>query len=70
MTNQEFLQALKTGKTEVIKTDIDGREYMEKILKAGKKEVLLYSPFLDCKYRIRFGGYAEFYDKKQYRLKK
>jgi|DEB0MinimDraft_10_1074344.scaffolds.fasta_scaffold20522_5 hypothetical protein len=69
MTNLEFRIALKKGSTDVIFTDIDGKEYTHTILKAGKKQVNLYNNFLKREYKLRFCYLREGLDFKNYRLK-
>lgn len=69
MTNLEFRTELKKGNVDVIYTDIDGKEYIHTIIKAGKKEVTLYNNFLKEQYKIRFTVWAEGFDFERYRIK-
>jgi len=65
MTNQDFRKALKDGKTDVIYTDVDGKKYIHKILKAGKVQVNLYNSFLKKEYKLSFKTHKKY---SQYQL--
>ena len=60
MTNQDFRTALENGKTNVIYTDIDGKKYNHKILKAGPVQVNLFNPFLKKEYKLRFSTHKNY----------
>jgi hypothetical protein len=69
MTNLEFREALKNGKQDVIFTDIDGKEYVHTILKAGKKQVNMYNHLRNIEYKWSFTNFPEGFDLKNYRPK-
>ena len=47
MTAKDFQNALKEGKTEVIQYDTrNGKHYSYTIIKAGPKQITLFSPIL------------------------
>lgn len=69
MTNLEFRTELKKGNVDIIYTDIDGKEYVHTILKAGNKEVTLYNNFLNKQYKISFALRVEGVDFEQYKIK-
>ena len=50
----DFKNALEEGKTKVVFTDVDGKEYTHTILKAGNKQVSLFNEFRKVEYRIKF----------------
>lgn len=54
MSIQDFRKALEAGKKDVIYTDVNGKNYIHRILKAGKVQVHLYDTFLKKKYILTF----------------
>ena len=60
MTNQDFRKALQVGKTDVIYTDMNGKKYTHKILKAGKVQVNLFNSFLNKEYKLSFRTHKEY----------
>lgn len=60
MTHEDFRTALKNGKTDVIYTDIDGKKYNHKILKAGPVQINLFNFFLKKEYKLKFSTHKNY----------